>query len=73
VALALLLVAIPHGDGARADQTATTAPLPMSTAQEPAQCCRVCRKGQPCGDGCISAEKQCKKESGCACSAASGS
>ena len=28
---------------------------------------------QPCGDGCISATKQCKKEQGCACSAASGS
>jgi hypothetical protein len=73
VALALLLVAM-HGDGARADQTAaTTGLLPMSTMQQaqeqPARCCRMCRKGKACGDGCISAERQCRKESGCACSA----
>jgi hypothetical protein len=75
VALALLLAALPYSDDARAEQTAMTAPLPMSTAQgaqEPAQCCRVCRKGQPCGDGCISAEKQCRKEQGCACAAGAG-
>ena len=70
VALALLLVTVPRLD-ARADQAPVVAPL--STAQAPQQCCRVCRKGQPCGDGCISAEKQCKKDQGCACSAASGS
>jgi len=75
-ALALLVVVLSQSDGARAGQTAMTAAVPMSTAQqaeEPAQCCRVCRKGQPCGDGCISAEKQCRKDQGCACSAASGS
>jgi hypothetical protein len=74
VALALLLVALPSSEGTRADQAAaTTGPLPMSTAQQteerPAQCCRMCRKGKACGDGCISAERQCRKESGCACSA----
>jgi hypothetical protein len=42
----------------------------MSTAQAPQQCCRMCKKGKPCGDGCISAERQCKKEQGCACSTA---
>jgi hypothetical protein len=68
----LLLWMAPHLD-ARADQTPVMAPLPMSTAQTPLQCCRMCQKGQPCGDGCISAEKQCKKDQGCACSAASGS
>jgi hypothetical protein len=72
LALALLLVTVPRLD-ARADQAPVVAPLPMSTAQAPQQCCRVCRKGQPCGDGCISAEKQCRKDQGCACSAASGS
>ena len=69
--LAALLLAIPHLE-ARADQ-APAVTLPMSTAQAPQQCCRMCKKGQPCGDGCISATKQCKKEQGCACSAASGS
>ena len=73
VALALLLVMVP-GIDARADQAPLmTKPLPMSTAEAPQQCCRMCKKGKPCGDGCISAERQCKKEQGCACSAASGS
>jgi hypothetical protein len=72
VAIAMLLVTVPQID-VRADQSPALTPLPMSTAQAPAQCCRVCSKGQPCGDGCISAAKQCKKEQGCACLAASGS
>jgi hypothetical protein len=58
---------------ARADQGTVVAPLPMSTAQAPQQCCRICRKGQACGDGCISAAKQCRAPAGCACSAGSGS
>jgi hypothetical protein len=73
VAVALLLMLLPDID-ARAGQTAAIAPLPMSTAQTSQQCCRVCQKGKPCGDSCISAERQCNKQSGCACSApASGS
>lgn len=32
-----------------------------------AACCKVCKKGQPCGDSCISREKQCRKGPGCAC------
>lgn len=67
VAVALLLVSAPYAL-ARADQANTVVTLPMSTAQSPQQCCRVCRKGQPCGDSCISAEKQCKRSTGCACS-----
>lgn len=30
-------------------------------------CCKHCTKGQPCGDGCISASKTCRKPPGCAC------
>jgi hypothetical protein len=45
VAVALLLVSAPYAL-ARADQANVVAPLPMSTAQAPQQCCRVCRKGQ---------------------------
>jgi hypothetical protein len=71
LALAVLLLMMPRAI-ARADQAlAVTGPL--STTEAPAQCCRICRKGQPCGDACISSTKQCKKEQGCACSAASGS
>jgi hypothetical protein len=58
--LALLLVTVPHV-AARADHTpAMTRPLP--TAEAPAQCCRICRKGRPWGDACISATRQCRKE-----------
>ena len=71
LALALLLVTVPHAV-ARSDQ-APAVTLPLSAAEAPTQCCRICRKGQPCGDGCISATKQCRKEQGCACSAASDS
>jgi hypothetical protein len=42
--------------------------LPVLTADTPKQCCRVCKKGKPCGNGCISQERKCTKEPGCACS-----
>jgi hypothetical protein len=45
VALGLLLAPLPLE--ARADQAAVVAPLPMSTAQAPQQCCRMCKKGKP--------------------------
>jgi hypothetical protein len=69
LALALFLVTVPYAT-ARADQ-APAIMRPLPTAEAPAQCCRICRKGQPCGDACISSTKQCKKEQSCACSAAS--
>ena len=69
--LAVLLLTMPHVI-ARADQ-APAITQPLSTAEAPVQCCRICRKGQPCGDACISSTKQCKKEQGCACSAVNGS
>ena len=31
------------------------------------QCCKVCRKGQACGNSCISRAKNCRKGRGCAC------
>jgi hypothetical protein len=55
---------------APAQAPAVTRALPTATAEAPAQCCRICKKGKPCGDGCISAERQCKKDEGCACAAA---
>jgi hypothetical protein len=41
--------------------------LPVLTTEAPKQCCRVCRKGKACGNACISPERQCTKEPGCAC------
>jgi hypothetical protein len=34
---------------------------------EAAECCKVCKKGKACGDGCISRESSCTKPRGCAC------
>lgn len=34
------------------------------------ECCKVCQKGQACGDSCISATSTCQKGRGCACDAA---
>ena len=39
------------------------------TAASEAKCCKVCRKGQPCGDACISRKLKCHKAPGCACAA----
>lgn len=30
-------------------------------------CCRVCKSGKACGDGCIAASSNCSKPSGCSC------
>jgi hypothetical protein len=65
--LALLLMTAPHV-GAQADQVPAMT-IPITTTQTTPQCCRMCSKGKPCGDGCIAAERQCKKEQGCACAA----
>ena len=32
-------------------------------------CCRICKAGIPCGNGCINKTKMCEKPKGCACSA----
>lgn len=54
-------------------------PLPQQTldldealeSPEPGSrtCCRICKKGTPCGDGCISRAKTCAEPPGCACAA----
>lgn len=33
----------------------------------PTGCCKMCTTGCPCGDSCISCERQCHKGPGCAC------
>lgn len=40
------------------------------SAASHATCCRVCKAGKPCGDGCIAADKTCHKPTGCACGVA---
>lgn len=35
----------------------------------PQACCRICRTSQPCGNSCISWDRVCRKEGGCACAA----
>jgi len=35
-----------------------------------AECCRVCKTSQACGDACISTDKTCSTQPGCACNAA---
>jgi hypothetical protein len=67
IVLTILFVASPLTE-LRAEQERTLLDsLPVLTADTPKQCCRVCRKGQACGNGCISQERQCTKEPGCAC------
>jgi hypothetical protein len=38
-----------------------------SSINVPAACCKVCTKGKPCGDTCISQDKICHVGPGCAC------
>lgn len=41
--------------------------LSQDLPANPASCCKVCRKGKPCGDSCISQNYSCHKAPGCAC------
>ena len=51
----------------RGDEVVDAVPLQCTPE---AMCCKVCSKGQACGDTCISREKSCHKGRGCACDAA---
>jgi hypothetical protein len=57
----------------RAGQERGLFDLPVLTADTPMQCCRVCKKGKACGNGCISQERQCTKDPGCACNSSGSS
>ena len=37
-----------------------------------AGCCKICKAGKPCGDGCISRAASCSRGFGCACSVTGG-
>lgn len=40
------------------------------TCRPRSSCCRVCRRGQACGNSCISRDYNCHRGEGCACDAA---
>lgn len=40
---------------------------PLLTPVFSKSCCKICTKGKPCGDSCISVSKTCHKGVGCAC------
>jgi hypothetical protein len=40
---------------------------PAAKCIPPIKCCRICDKGQACGNTCIAADKNCHKGRGCAC------
>lgn len=42
-------------------------PTKVEKRKKSDSCCRICRKGKACGDGCIGANKNCRKPAGCAC------
>jgi hypothetical protein len=54
-----------EGQTPQAPSSATARP----DAAEPARagCCKVCKSGKPCGDGCIARDKACHRPAGCAC------
>ena len=43
-------------------------PIELSVSLlQPAQCCKICRKGKACGNSCIKRSYTCTKPPGCAC------
>jgi beta-lactamase superfamily II metal-dependent hydrolase len=46
-----------------------TAAAPVARPVVSPSCCRVCTTGKPCGNACISRDKQCHRPAGCACGA----
>lgn len=41
----------------------------QGVVDEGAACCKMCRNGKACGDGCIARGDTCHKPPGCACDA----
>jgi hypothetical protein len=46
---------------------ALSACTPFNSGGSGGSCCRYCSVGKPCGDSCISLDKNCNKGPGCAC------
>jgi len=45
----------------------TLIPIPTLAQMPGNACCKICSKGQPCGNSCISRKDVCHKAPGCAC------
>ena len=74
VVMVLIVLLLPSSfTELRAGQERGQSDLPVLTADTPKQCCRVCKKGKACGNGCISRERQCTKAPGCACNGSGSS
>ena len=80
--LASLLIAVTATGGDRGmesssrffDRVIATSPRlnPFSETQRSEratarECCKVCKKGKPCGDTCIEKDDECHVPPGCAC------
>jgi hypothetical protein len=72
----LLLVAIIWGITEISDNLGVSSYLSDKITQEQQtetksteedKCCKICKKGKACGDSCISKDKTCHKQPGCAC------
>jgi hypothetical protein len=71
--LMMLLVASPFTEVRAEQERVLLERLPVLTADTPKQCCKLCKKGKPCGNGCISQERKCRRAPGCACSGSGNS
>lgn len=47
---------------------ATSLAVPADTSCAARECCKICKKGKPCGDACIAKDQHCHLPPGCACS-----
>ena len=58
---------IPQEGQRQANPTPQSQPLAQGQCIPASQCCRVCSRGQACGNTCISASYTCHVGRGCAC------
>jgi hypothetical protein len=68
-AAVMVMASTAHSD----QRPASTPSVAPAAGPETPRCCRTCRSGKACGDGCINQERQCKKGAGCACNASDSS
>jgi hypothetical protein len=52
---------------ATAERTSPFATLELPLRVMARECCKVCKKGKPCGDTCIEKDDVCHVPTGCAC------
>lgn len=62
-----LVMVIAVGVGLAVGFSTSRASASTPTEESEPYCCKQCRNSQPCGDSCISWDKQCHQPPGCAC------